>query len=117
MGLPSNCFVPNGPQAREVELADGETHVVHFVALKSPEWSEVTEGFNSEDKKLRHEVRARLVAATLCEPDGAPSLTFEQAKGVYGPVLDRLVGAAVQVNGYSTKKELPPAAESGSGTS
>ena len=71
----------------------------------------------SEDDDVRASSLAQLIAASMCEADGSPAMTFKQAKQLKAGVSGSLVNAVLEVNGQKPGNVLPPGEKSGFGTS
>ena len=52
----------------------------------------------SEDDDVRSEATVRLIAASLCEPDGSSAITLEQARKLKPHVASALFEAVLDVN-------------------
>jgi hypothetical protein len=113
-------FVSDAVHERRVTLADGTEHVLHFRELSVTDWR--TWGFaeRSEDDEVRAAAMSRLIAASLCEPDGSAAMTLEQALRLKPGVATALFTAVLDVN--RVKREADegnasrPAESNGSGT-
>lgn len=104
-------------QEREVELADGSKHLLHFRELPVVEYRKFQIAEQSADPDVRSGSMAKLIAASVCEPDGSPALTYEQALQLKPGPCNALFAAILSLNGVGEKgKASPPGAKSGSGT-
>lgn len=79
--------------AKEVEW-NGNVFPFHFRDLPGGKVAKILEGA---------EVDANLVAATLCEEDGSPAMTLEQALCLKLTLRRVIVAAAMDVVGFSAK--------------
>lgn len=120
MPLNASCFASDKLEERAVELGDGTTQVLYFKHLTTTAFERYAIWRNSADDEVVAASSARLIAMGLCEPDGAPVLTEEQAAQLKWPVALRLVTTLLEVNGHGRKGQpgnaLPPGANDGSGT-
>lgn len=110
-------FVSEEVQEKTVTLADGSEHVLYFKEVPATVYRKFLLAENSEDEDVRASSLAKLISASMCEADGAPAMTFEQAKQLKAGVSGKLVDAVLEVNGQKPGNVLPPGAKSGSGTS
>lgn len=118
MGL----LVSPEPQARMVMLGDGSTHELHFKQLPAAHFRRYFTVLQSGDEARQSHAVAGLIADSLCNPDGTPALTVEEAALLTAPAERAITDALMDVNGLGKKKAavgngLPPEAKSGSGTS
>ncbi|GAB2913698.1 hypothetical protein [Paralcaligenes ginsengisoli] len=97
--LDDSLFVSATVHEREVDLPDGKKHTLYFKELPAVEFRKFGLAEKSEDEVRQSEAIFRLVAASLCEPDGAPALTFEKALTLKGPVLNALTKIILEING------------------
>lgn len=92
-------FVSVEVHERKVTLADGSEHVLHFRELPVTEFRRFALAERSEDADVRVGSMSQLIAASLCEPDGTPAMTFEQAARLKPAVATALFEAALSVSG------------------
>ena len=64
---------------REVELADGKKHDLMFKEPSAIDIERYGEGKMSKDRDTRLAATAELIVACLCNEDGSPALSLEQA--------------------------------------
>lgn len=111
-------FVSTEIHKRTVELADGSKHELHFRELPVADYRKFQIAEASDDEDIRAGSMARMIAVSMCEPDGSPSMTYEQALQLKPNVNSRLFNIILELGGVGTKGEAsPPEAKSGSGTS
>ena len=91
-------FVSDDVHERKVELADGSGHTLHFRELPAVEFRKFGLAERSEDDEVRAEAMVRLIAASLCEPDGKPAMTLDQARKLKSHVAAALFDAVLDVN-------------------
>lgn len=115
--LDASQFVSSTVHEREVELADGKKHTLHFRELPYIEVSRYQTGIQSDKESERAAASAKLIAACLCKPDGEDAITYDQAKRLKPAVGTAIFMAAVAVNTVAKKKPSDPEATSTSGTS
>lgn len=105
MTLASTLFISEAPQPRTVTLADGSAHQMHFKQLPAAEFRRFFLAMQSADEAAQGQAMAKLIAASICEPDGRPALTVKQAM-LLTPAAERAIGDAVlAVNGLADKGE------------
>lgn len=98
MGKYAGFFVSDEIRERKVELADGTEHVLFFKELPAVEFRKFGLAERSEDDEVRSEAIVRLIAASLCESDGTPAMTIEQARKLKSHVASSLFEAVLDVN-------------------
>lgn len=120
MPLHTSAYVSDELHERQVQFPDGNEYKVHFREPAGPEilgYHLMTQSDSEDDRKL---AVAKLLAASVMEPDGTPSMTLEQARRLR-PVMSnaflREVMAISTVASVAAKKPSPPEATLGSGTS
>lgn len=84
---------------RKVVLGDGSEKIVWFKALPNTDWKRYYMWLRSESEDTRASAEARLVVLGVCNPDGSPALSLDQAKRLKVTVLGRLITALQEVNG------------------
>jgi hypothetical protein len=103
---------------KPVQLADGTTRKLYFRELPADDYRRFQIDESSDDEDKRAGSVARMIAASMCEPDGKPALTVEQARKLKPHVSRRLFETVLSLNEAGKKGEaLPPGEKSGSGTS
>lgn len=95
--LPQSAFVSDTIHAREVQLG-GETVTLHFRELPGVEFVKLYRIEHDGNEEAKAGAACRLVAASLCNPDGSPALTFEAALKLKAAPLAALAAAARAVN-------------------
>lgn len=109
-------FVSTEIHQRTVTLADGSKHELHFRELPVSMFRKFQIAEESEDEDVRAGSMAKLISASLCEPDGAPAMTYEQAMNLKPNVSSRLFDAVISLGGSDKGKGSPPGEKSGSST-
>lgn len=110
-------FVTDEIHKREVTLADGKNHVFHFKEAVATEFRKYYKAEKSDDPDISGNSMALLIAATLCEPDGTPAITYAQATKLKMPVMTAIFSAILDINGLNaTKKDSPSSIPTASGT-
>lgn len=94
--LPDNLFASAIKQVT-VEI-DGVEHQLHFKELSATEWNmfAIVEAGTDEARKAKN--MARLLALSLCEPDGKPILTEEKAAALKPAPLGILFSKMMEAN-------------------
>lgn len=102
---------------RQLLMADGTTHDIWLREIPSSDLRKL-QG-NIGDPVEYDRTVSRVIAASLCDPDGKPTLTQEEADNLLHGVRMCLATCIAEVNavGSTVGKVSPPAANSGSGTS
>lgn len=109
--------VSDAVHAREVELPGGVKRTLYFKEVSALVYRKFQITESSEDDDVRATSLAKLIAASLCEPDGSPALTFEKACTLKAGPSNAILNAVLEVNGKKSGNESPPAETNGSGTS
>lgn len=103
--LDKSLFVSTEVVEREVELPDGKKHKLFFKELTAADIARYVNALNSSDEEVNVLANPKLLALSLCEADGKPAITTEQAlqlkPGVIGPILEALR----EVNGLGGEKK------------
>ena len=105
MALPSSLFVSSEVQTREVELPDGQKHTLYFKALPAVEFRKFQLAEFSDNDDVKANSMSKLIAASLCEPDGKLALTLKDAERLHPLAANALVGAILDINGFGQKKD------------
>lgn len=92
-------------QVREVELPDGSKHSIHFRELAAIEFRKFQIAENSQDDDKRASAMTALIAASVCEPDGTPSMTAKQAAKLSPFAANAIVNVILEVNGFAGKND------------
>ena len=108
-------FVSSSVHERPVTLADGSVHTLYFREVPAGEYRRFALAENSEDEDVRIGALAKLICASMCEADGTPAITFDQALQLKPSVATALLEAVLEVNGSG--KDSVPEPSNGSGTS
>lgn len=92
--LDASLFATDEPVAAPVELPDGNVHTLHFRQLTAVQWRALFLGAPpGEDRN------PALIAACLCNPDGSPAITAEQAARLKVGAEAAIVAQILRVNG------------------
>ena len=99
--LSAKFFIDVGAiEERLIEMGDGSSEPVFFRQLPNTAFERYAIWCSSADEEIVASASARLLAMGLCEPDGTPALDLETATRIKRPVMQRLVRALLEVNGY-----------------
>jgi len=113
----STFFVSTEIHKRTVTLADGSEHELYFRELPVSVYRKFQIAEASEDEDVRAGSMARMIVASLCEPDGTPAMTYEEALNLKPNVSNRLFDAVISLGKSDAGKASPPGEKSGSSTS
>ncbi len=91
-------FVSDEIHERTVELGDGSTHTLHFRELPVTELRRFAQAERSEDDDIRAASVSKLIAASLCDQDGKPAMSAEQAGQLKPKVANAIFAALMSVN-------------------
>ena len=105
--IDESLFVSDKIIERKVKLADGNEHTLYFKELPAIEFRKFYIAEQSDDEDVQASSMAKLVSASLVEPDGKPAITLKKALTLKGTALNAIVGAILEINGISqeAKKE------------
>lgn len=117
MSLNELFFVSDKLHEKTVTLPDDSEHVLHFREVAAPVFIRFREQQSSADELTRANAVANLIAASLCESDGKPAITVDQALKLNVSAAQALMTAVLEVNQFQGKKPSPSEAESGSSSS
>lgn len=92
-------FVSSAVHERPITLSDGSTHVLYFREVPAGEYRRFAIAESSDDEDVRVGALAKLIAASLCEADGTPAMSFEQALQLKPAAASALLEAVLEVNG------------------
>lgn len=111
-------FVSAEIHKRTVTLGDGSEHELHFRELPVSMYRKFQIAETSSDEDVRAGSMAKLIAASLCEADGSPAMTYEQACNLKPNISSRLFNEVIALGGAGEMgKGSPPGEKSGSSTS
>ena len=92
-------FVSTQVHEKQVKLADGSEHTLYFKELPAIEFRKFSLAEQSEDEDVKAAALAKLIAASLCEPDGKAAITFNQALMLKADAMNAIFSAMLEVNG------------------
>lgn len=101
--LDKSFFVSADIQEKQVKLPDGGQHTLYFKELPAIEFRKFALAEQSENENVKATSIAKLIAASVCEPDGKPAITYEQALNLKASAMNAIFEAMLEVNGQ--KKE------------
>jgi hypothetical protein len=113
-------FVSQALQERPVTLPDGSVHRLHFRELSAADVRGYQIAEKSDDEVVQAGAVAKLIAVSVCEPDGRPAMTYERAMLLKPKAANMLMAEILAINGMAAdaaKKPSPPEAPTGSGES
>lgn len=113
-------FVSASLQERPVTLPNGTTHHLHFRELSAAQVRGYQIAERSGDEQVQAGAIAKLIAASVCDPDGKQAMTYERALTLKPQAANVLMAEILSINGMAAdaaKKPSPPAEPSGSGES
>lgn len=99
--LPATFFVSEQTHERSVKMPDGSEHTLHFRQLPAVEFRKFVFAERSTDEATQAGSAAKIIAASLCDPDGKPALTYQQALKLNPAATKSLIEAVMSVNGLS----------------
>lgn len=102
--LDDSLFISDELAERTIELADGSKHVLFFRQLPNTAFEKYAIWCSSADEDVVAKASARLLALGLCDAEGKPAIDAERAERIKRPVMQRMVSALLEVNGYGKGK-------------
>jgi hypothetical protein len=117
--LDKSLFISETIHERVVKLPDGSEHTLHFKELPATIFRAFHLAEQSDNEDTQVGSMAKLIASSLCEPDGKAAITYKEALKLTAPAANALVNAVLSVNGFGgkSKNDLPPETMDGSGES
>ena len=97
--LSDSLFVSPALHERTVTLSDGSKHVLHFKELPAVAFRAFHLAEQSKDEEVQAGSMAKLIAASLCNPDGSPALTYEKALTLKPGAANAMVAEILSING------------------
>jgi len=96
----SKLFISAEIAEREIEMPDASKQVIFFRELENPHFERYFLQMGSKDVEVAARASAVLLAAGVCEPDGSPALTVEEAVRIKRKTSQAMLQALFDVNGY-----------------
>ena len=96
--LDDDLFVSDAPIAREVEIG-GKLRTLHFRELPAVEFIRFSRRAQDGSDDLRDGAAAKLVAASVCNPDGTPAMSYERALQLKSGPLNAIFAVVLEING------------------
>jgi hypothetical protein len=115
--LNAALFISDTVHPREITLGDGNKHALHFREISAADIRRLHVNKGSEEQ---YELAvSKVIAASLCNPDGTDALTVEEAGKLKQGVRLAITLAIGEVNGLGADvgKPSPHEEKTGSGTS
>ena len=102
-GLSSAFFIDEQVQERTVKLPDGSEHQLHFKQLPASEFRRFFMAMNTKDEEALTGATCRLIAASVCNPDGSRAMTEKDAARLSAMAERAISEAVLDVNGMGQK--------------
>ena len=103
--IDQSFFVSSTAQKRTVELPDGKKHDLFFKEIPAVEFRRFSLAEQSGDENVRIGSIAKLICVSLCNEDGSPAVTFEQAMMLKAGAMNAIFAEVLIVNGQGDKKK------------
>lgn len=103
--IDQSFFVSSTAQKRTVELPDGKKHDLFFKEIPAVEFRRFSLAEQSGDENVRVGSIAKLICVSLCNEDGSPAVTFEQAMMLKAGAMNAIFAEVLIVNGQGDKKK------------
>jgi len=98
--LADSLFVSDKVHERMVKLSDGSEYKMWFKELSAIEFRRFHIAEQSADEEKQAASMAKLIAASLCEEDGKPAITYKQALKLTALAMNALSMTILEVNGF-----------------
>lgn len=98
--LNESLFVSDEVHKRMVKLPDGNEHEMYFREVPATEFRKFQRAEQSDDEEQHVGSMAKLIVASLCEPDGRPALTLKKALTLKAGATKAIFEQVLIVNGY-----------------
>lgn len=105
MSLSDKLFVSSDVIERKVALGDGSEETLYFKQIGHEDFNRFLQQRASEDEDVRAGCTAKLIVASLCEPDGTQAISFSKACQLKPLVANEIIKAILEINGVGEKKE------------
>lgn len=117
--LDKALFTSGEVQEHEVKLSDGKVYRLHFREASAIEFRKFFLAERSKDEDKQAASIAHLIAACVCEPDGKPAMTYEQASRLKPDAANAIFNVIMSMNRPedSEGNGLRSGEKTGSGTS
>jgi len=117
--LDKSLFISGEIQEHEVKLADGNTYKLHFREASAVDFRKFIFAERSGDEDRQASSIAHLIAACVCEPDGKPALTYDQASKLKPAAASAMFNVIMAMNksDEDSGNDSRPEVKDGSGTS
>lgn len=103
--LDQSLFTTHEIEQHEIELPDGNTHRFNFKPLNAADYSLTLVAFMGDDMDARAHAFTRAIAKSLCDDDGKPTITYEQAATLKPEVFNRLWDTVFKMNYLNSVEE------------
>jgi hypothetical protein len=103
--IDKSFFVSTEAQQRTVELPDGKKHELFFKEIPAIEFRRFSMAEQSEDENVRIGSIGKLICASLCNADGSPAITFDQAMSLKASAMNAIFEQVLLINGQGNKKK------------
>jgi hypothetical protein len=112
--LPAALFRSDELHKRDITLADGSVHTLHFREMTKAEEQKMRAIAGKDGDHVSY-----MIAVSLCDDQGASVVDEDQAGNLKRGVRNAMVTAIMDINGSGATvgNGLPPAVSSGSSTS
>jgi hypothetical protein len=104
--LDNSLFVSDKVHPKEVVLSDKTKHTLYFKELTSVEYRKFYFYESSEDEDKRAISQAYLISVAMCDENGNPVITVEQASKLKNDALISISRAIKEVNNLKDAETL-----------
>lgn len=101
--LDDALFVSADLHEREVQIG-GKTVKLHFKELPAVEFIRFHGIQAGDDADARAGAAAKLIAASVCNPDGSLAMTYEKALTLKTGALNAIFAVVLEINGSASGK-------------
>lgn len=100
--LDKSLFASDEVIKKSVALPDGKTHTLYFKEPSAKSFRKFSLLEHSDDEDEKAGSLAYLIAECLCEPDGSPAITVEEAMRLKPMVMVAIFNAVQEISGVAS---------------
>lgn len=102
--LDDSLFVSAELHEREVQIGKGKKVRLHFRELPAVEFIRFHSAQSESDANARAGAAAKLIAASVCNPDGSLAMSYEKALTLKAGALNAIFSVVLEINGSEPGK-------------
>jgi hypothetical protein len=105
MTLDASLFISDEIKQKEVTLPNGQVHTLYFKELPAVEFRRFQIAETSGKEDVQAGSIAKLISASLVEPDGKPAISYTKALQLNSAAANAIIAAILEVNGFGAKND------------